>query len=502
MSTDSLESRRIFESECQGDQPRRAATSPGAHEMEHNTRKPTDSIPDASRTPPMNPLTARPEIDAVMHHSPDVDRKSTLPDTERPRVCLITQWYSPEPVSVPMLTAKELRSAGLDVRVVTGNPNLPDGKIYSGYSAWRSSTEEIDGISVRRAPLYPNHSNNPTKRILNYLTWAISACLVGNDWLRSAEVNIVHCTPATAAIPALMARVLHGRPYIVIVQDLWPDTVEASGFVRRHWVRGVMSKVLRHVVGVLYGNAEVAVSISHGMCETLMTRGLPPERSRVIYNSVDEELFTTVAPGLVSRADYGVHDDEFVLVYAGNQGSAQDLSTLVKAVTALSSEAPVRLLLVGWGVEQPQLKKLASLAPKDCIQFIDRVSQHEVRRIQSVADLCVVSLGSNPLFRVTVPSKLQTLLAAGFPILGIVEGDARAIIEESGAGYVADPGEVDSVVRAILSAMDEPRSGLRARGAAGRRYYLAEMSSRSRSIKLREAVNMALRVDGSRGAPE
>jgi len=139
------------------------------------------------------------------------------------RVLLVSQWYAPEPVSVPVLTAKELRQSGLIVEVLTGIPNLPDGNVHPPYKPWRSYSEEHEGIRVLRAPLYPNHSASPIKRMLNYISWALSASVVGRAALRKSDVNIVHCTPATAAIPALLARWINGTPYVVIIQDLWPD---------------------------------------------------------------------------------------------------------------------------------------------------------------------------------------------------------------------------------------------------------------------------------------
>lgn len=406
------------------------------------------------------------------------------------RAVLVAQWYAPEPVSVPVLTAKELVQSGLSVQVLTGIPNLPEGKVHAPYKAWKSYKEDLDGVGVLRAPLYPNHSTSAIKRMLNYLSWSASATIVGWRALRTSDVNVVHCTPATAAIPALLARWIHGTPYVVIIQDLWPDTVAASGFVRSPTANRLISRVLDKAVSALYGNAAQIAVISDGMQQTLEDRGFSPDRISRVFNSVDETIFAPQEVDPHVRSRYGISDDSLLLVYAGNQGSAQDLEPLVRAVADLKDKG-VELLLVGWGVERPKLEGLAHKVAPDNIQFVDRVSPTEVATIQSAADLSVVSLKDDPLFRITIPSKLQTLLASARPVLGIVSGDPRTLIEEASAGFVADPGDSESIRNTILTARAQSSESLDTMGKAGREYYLEQMSSQRRSSALRRLFDRA-----------
>ena len=122
------------------------------------------------------------------------------------------------------------------------------------------------------------------------------------------------------------------------------------------------------------------------------------------------------------------------------------------------------------------------------MHFVDRLPPAGVRRIQKAADLCVVSLKDDPLFRITVPSKLQALLASGLPILGIVAGDAAQIIEGSGAGFVATPGDPESVSDAIRRAMAMDPDALRSLGERGHTCYASQMSSDRRSDLLSQVV--------------
>lgn len=407
---------------------------------------------------------------------------------EQTRVCLISQWYAPEPTSVPVLTAHELQRSDYSVHVLTGIPNRPDGIVHKGYRAWRTQRECRDGIQLTRTPLYPNHSPSVPKRMLNYLSWALSVSLFGINRLREADVNVVHCTPATSALPALIAKRVFGVPYVVIIQDLWPDTVTASGFLKSGRVTQLVVKALDRFVAQLYGGAERVIVISPGMAETLEQRGIPRSRIDVVFNSVDESIYRPRPRDLSMREQLGVERSDFVLFYAGNQGAAQDLSTLIRAVGLAAEEAHVKLVMAGWGVQHDSLIELAESVAPGRVRFLGRIRPAEVRRAQSAADLCVVALKDDPLFRITMPSKLQSLLAAGVPILGVVAGDPARVISTARAGVVAEPGNVLSVLSAINSAAEV---GLEERGDWGRNghaYYAEIMASVVRSQKLRDVV--------------
>lgn len=418
-----------------------------------------------------------------------------------PKVVFVTQWYAPEPTSVPVLTAKQLQGAGMSVRVLTGVPNLPDGRVYDGYRAWMPRRETHEGIGLLRAPLYPNHSTSALKRMANYLSWALSASVIGLPQLRRADVSVVHCTPATAALPALVGKLLFHTPYLVIVQDLWPDTVTASGFMKSSPTTQLITGWLNALVKQWYGRADRVVVISPGMGELLKERGVDPRRLRLVYNSVDEEVYRPEPRDGSARAELGVDGGSFLIVYAGNQGSAQDLATLVRAVGSLDVGRPVDLVLVGWGVERESLEDLASSTAPGRVHFVDRLPPSGVRRIQNAADLCVVSLRDDPLFRITVPSKLQALLASGLPILGIVAGDAAQIIDGSGAGFVAKPGDADSVSDAIGRAAEMDPNALRALGERGHTFYASQMSSGRRSDLLSQIVSEML-AENLRRSPQ
>lgn len=391
------------------------------------------------------------------------------------KVGFISQWFSPEPTVVPDGIAIALQERGFDVRVVTGAPNYPSGVVHDGYDHRRVRRDVEHGLAVLRTPLYPSHDQSAVGRIANYVSWALSSSLAGQRLLRRSDVNVVYGSPITAALPAQVARWLWRRPFVLIVQDVWPDSVFATGFLARGLLSRVAHGALTRYCNMVYRNATRVVVISPGMKRLLESRGVPEDKVTVIYNWVDEADPNPNADTLGLRAQLGLAADDFVLMYAGNHGPAQDLGALVRAVGALPDNSKTRLVMVGDGVEKPQLEDLARMVAPLRVLFLSSRPRSTMAELMLVADAQVVSLAPDPLFKVTVPSKLQSIMSAGHPVLAIAEGDVRELVSGCGCGVVAEPGNCSSIVAAI-SQLECDRDSLAALGLAGRDFYTAAMS--------------------------
>ena len=148
------------------------------------------------------------------------------------RILFLTQWFDPEPSFKGLLFAKELKRRGHQVSVLTGFPNYPGGKLYPGYSVRLWQRETMEGVDILRVPLYPSHDRSALGRVANYLSFALSAAVLGPLLTAEADVVYVYHPPATVGLAALAFRWLRGVPCVYDVQDLWPDTLLATGMVR------------------------------------------------------------------------------------------------------------------------------------------------------------------------------------------------------------------------------------------------------------------------------
>ena len=388
-----------------------------------------------------------------------------------PRVVLLSQWYPPEPAYQPEWIVDALRDQGAVCGVVTGIPNYPTGITMKGYRAWRRVEENRRGVPVLRTPLYPDHGRNPIRRLLNYTSWAVSSALFGRRALAAADVVLVYSSPATAALAAWVAHRMHGVPYVLLIQDVWPDTITQSGMLPAVLHRPVEA-VLDVFVRSSYRQAAALIVTSPGMQELLVERGVPASRISLVYNWVSIVPSTTPLPSL--RTSLQLPEEALVVMYAGNHGAAQGLGQMLDAMDALPKNLNCHLALVGDGIEKRELRRRAAGMAR--VHFLDPQDPATAQAWMREADAMLVSLVDRPLFNVTTPSKLQMAMALGRPVVALARGDVAEAVEEAGAGVTALPGDRSGLAAALTTlslATEETRTGW---GENARRYYEENMS--------------------------
>lgn len=363
------------------------------------------------------------------------------------KIGIVSQYYPPEPANIPAQLAEGLRDRGHDVRVITGYPNYPEGKLYPSFK--RRKREIRGGIRVRRIPLFIDHSQSALKRMLNYVSFGFSVA-AHRRLLADCDIIYVYATQPTPALG------LMGLPYVLHVQDLWPDTIVGSGMTGR--AGRVIERALTPWLRRLYQRARAVIGISPTMTGTLVRRGAPADRAHFVYNWANEGV-TPTGENLLPRRG---------IVYAGNLGEMQALDTVVEAAR-ISGE---HVYLVGAGTQEAHLREIA---PEN-VTFVGRVQPEQMGDVNAQSDFQVVSLRDLPLFRFTIPSKTQNALAAGIPVIAAVPGDVAHIITENGLGFAVPPEDPEALAEAFQAAAalsDEERAAM---GVRARQYYEANMS--------------------------
>lgn len=416
----------------------------------------------------------------------------------RARIGMVTQWYDPERGSAaqPGIISRSLARRGHRVDVVTGFPNYPTGTVYPGYRVRPYQRERIGPVTVHRAPLYPSHDTNPVRRAANYLSFATAASVTATAVLGDVDAVLVHSTPATAAIPAIAVRALRRKPYVVHIQDLWPQTVVSSGFVDEGRA-GAMERALHVYCDAVYRWAAAVAVTSPGMAPLVAERGVPEDKIHFVPNWADEASFRPVERDPALAAELGV-TAPFTVMYAGNFGEFQALDVLVEAADLLRDRTDVGFVLVGGGVEEGRLRRMVAERRLQNVTFVGPQPFERMGPILALGDVQLVSLQDVPLFRSTLPSKLQGVLAAGRPVLAALTGDAAQVVRESGAGEVVRPGSARELADAVLALRGAPPDALAARGAAGRAYYQERFSEQVVGDRLSALLQEAAERRGRR----
>jgi glycosyltransferase involved in cell wall biosynthesis len=404
---------------------------------------------------------------------------------------MISQWYDPEQGSaiMPGTIARALRGRGNEVQVVTGFPNYPSGHLYPGYRVRHYQREQLQGVTVHRAPLYVSHDTNPRRRAANYLSYAASASAIALTRLGKVDVTLVHSTPATVAIPAMTLRALRGTPYVVHVQDLWPQTVTASGFLADGH-HGRVEMLLHRFCDSVYRHADSIAVTSPGMADIISRRGIASRKISVVPDWADERHFRPVTPSAGLVNELGPFRP-FTVMYAGAMGEVQALEVLIDAAAILHDHRDIGFLLVGGGVAEASLKDQVGDAGLDNVRFVGHQPVERMAEVLALGDIQIISLKDLPIFRTTLPSKIQATLAAGRPIIGAVAGDAAALIRDAAAGLTATPGSAPELAEAILKAAAMPAEEIQAWGDRGREYYTDHLSQDSGSGALADLLRSA-----------
>jgi colanic acid biosynthesis glycosyl transferase WcaI len=401
------------------------------------------------------------------------------------KILVLTQWFEPEPTFKGLLFARELAARGHEVEVLTGFPNYPGGKIYPGYRVRPWIREQINGIQVLRVALYPSHSSSGFHRALNYVSFALSAAIIGTALIRRPDVVYVYHPPITIGLAAVVIGFFRRVPFVYDIQDLWPDTVAASGMMSNP----AALALLRRCCELVYCRARHITVLSRGFKDRLVSRGVPSHKIDVIYNWCDE---TAVKPNRGPVTRLGAVD-RFCILFAGTMGHAQGLESVLRAAQICRTSSPAaEFLFMGGGVDRHRLEGIAQEMELDNVRFLPRQPMHAMGGVLAGADALLVHLQDDPLFRITIPSKTQAYLAAGKPILMGIRGDAADLVRRACAGIFCEPGHPHSIAEAVGRLVDAGPDRLAEMGRNGAIFYERELSVSVGVDKFDRIFNLAI----------
>ena len=394
----------------------------------------------------------------------------------------MTQWFDPEPTFKGLVFARALVKQGFEVEVVTGFPNYPGGKIYPGFKLKLFQREFIDGVKITRLPLYPSHGQSGIGRVFNYVSFAAASLFYGVLFAKRPDVIYAYHPPLTVGIAASIIRFFRRVPVLYDIQDMWPDTLKATGMFSNDKLLGVVSKVCDWV----YRHVDKLVVLSPGFKKVLIERGVPEDKIEVIYNWCAEEQITASAETPISFSD----NARFRILFAGNMGKAQALDAVLDAAYTLQSRSrPVEFIFLGGGVEVDALKRIAIEKSLTNVTFLPAVPMAEVGGYLKAADALLVHLKKDPLFKITIPSKTQAYMAVGRPLLMAVDGDAAELVKQSGCGVVVESENVDSLVSGVELLLNSSAEELALMSQKGHDFYRKHLSLDQGVLKFSKAFN-------------
>lgn len=399
-------------------------------------------------------------------------------------ILFVSQYFPPE-MGAPSARVHELSREwvrlGHDVTVLTGFPNHPTGVIPPEYRGEWLRRETVDGIAVVRTPIYVAANKGVVRRGLNYLSFGISASLLGPFLTERPDVVIGTSPQILTALAGLWLAGVKRVPFVLEVRDLWPRSIVEVGAMKAG-SPGI--RALEQVEHLLYRRSDRIVAVTESFVDEIGAHGVPREKIAVVTNGVDVDLFRPASRD-TARRELGLRDG-FLATYVGTHGMAHGLDTLLDTAKRLAGDG-IQLLLVGEGAEKARLEGRARATGITNLTFWGQQPRDRVAKIYAASDVCLVVLRDLPLFRTVIPSKIFEFMGAGRPVLTTVDGESRGIIERAGAGVFSPPEDAEALAGALRHLASAP-ADLARMGAAGRRYVETHYSRTALAVRYLEVL--------------
>jgi glycosyltransferase involved in cell wall biosynthesis len=342
----------------------------------------------------------------------------------------------------------------------------------------------MDGVRVIRVWTFLAANEGLFLRTFNYLSYLVSVILM-MPWLPRADVFISTSPQFFCGLAGILARYFKRVPWVLEVRDLWPESIVTVGAMRN----GPTIRWLERIEAFAYRNADCIVSVTCSFVPHILARGGDPRRICVIKNGVDPELFTPFGNKADCKRQLGL-EGRFVAAYVGTHGMAHGLDVILAAAERLRDDRRITFLFVGDGAERAGIERLRERKRLDNVIILGQRPKEEMPRIWTAIDASLILLRRNDLFKKVIPSKMFEAMAMGCPIILGVEGEARTILDEAGAGLAITPESAEELAVAVVRFADDPvlAEALGARGYAHVREHYDRTRLARRYLELLENV--------------
>ncbi len=409
------------------------------------------------------------------------------------KILYISQYFPPE-MGAPAARAVELSrhwsEAGHEVSVLTGFPNHPTGVVPAAYRPFFRrlvAREKLGSVSIVRSWLLPFPNRKTYERMLNFASFFLSSAITGL-FLPRPDVVIGSSPQLLVALSAWWLARFKRAPFVFEVRDLWPESLAAVGM---GGANSPLHKILAHIAGFLYRNADRIVVVTPAFVDHLVQHwSVPREKISVIENGVETQLFAPQAARDL-RKRLGV-EGKFVVAYIGTMGMAHGLETIVTAAGQLQQTNPdVVFFLLGEGADKARILELARERNLKNLIFLDQQPREKIPAYIAAADACLVPLKKSDVFKTVIPTKMLEFMSCARPLILGVDGQARTILEEARAGLVIEPENPAALAEAI-SILERNTEMARELGRNGREYIVRKFSRRRTAEKYIRELNLLI----------
>ncbi len=395
---------------------------------------------------------------------------------EEMKVLLITNYFPPEIGAASHLfydLAKELTNKGHQITIVTGFPRYNIDELDRKYKGKLLCKESTENIEIVRVAIIPFLKRSLFIRKIEYFFLPLGL-LIGSFFAGRQDIAILYSPPVTIGLASILLKKIKKLPFIFNVQDIHPQALIDLGFLRNK----LLIWMLKTVEKWIYKEAGFITVHSESNKKFLAEYGASLEKLYVIPNWTDTDYIKPLPKNNEFRKMYNFNKS-FVVSFAGNMGTSQDMQIIIKAAEKLRSYEKINFFLVGNGVERSGAEE--EVAKKDLknVVFAPMQPRKKYPLVLAASDISLITLKKEVVTPV-VPSKLLSIMASGRPVIASLNlnGDVPGIINEAKCGIVVSPDDPERLVEAILKLYQNPKL-CDEMGINGRKYVEENFSIKS-----------------------
>ena len=386
------------------------------------------------------------------------------------KILVVCQYYYPENFQITPI-CEQLVADGYDVTVLTGLPNYPTGNIPEEYKKGHRK-EKRNGVKIIRCSEI-GRKKGAVYLAMNYLSYCMSASAKIRKLSPSYDLVFVYqLSPILMGVPGRIYSRRHHIPMVLYCCDLWPESLKM--YIKSE--SNPLFKAVKLLSKKIYSAADLVIGQSTSFLPYLRnTHQIPDKKLRYIPAFADETYLTQ---------DFTPDDATVDFVFLGNLGIAQNLIIVLQAVEKIKNLPGFKVHFVGDGTVLSEMKEFVkSHHLQEIVCFYGRRPVEEMPKYYKLADACLVSLKADNATGLTLPSKVQGYMAAGKPIIGMIDGSAKDVIEESKCGICVPAGDVSGLANAMKSFITENEKYSNC-GQNGRQYFIDNFSKKKFMEKL------------------
>ncbi|MGC4036267.1 MAG: WcaI family glycosyltransferase [Chitinophagaceae bacterium] len=418
--------------------------------------------------------------------------------------------YAPELTGIGKYTGEMgawLAKQGHSVDVITAMPYYPEWEIHEKYKGkWFWFKEKIDGVTVYRCPLYVPKKITSLKRILHEFSFIASVFPL---WLRTMfqkryDFVIAISPPFHLGFFPLLYSKLRGVKMITHIQDLQVDAAKNLAMVKNGRFLNMMFGAEKFILK----KSSVVSSISKGMLKKIKGKNIKGLKAIFFPNWVDENELVPLPKESSMRREFGLADDDKVILYSGNLGEKQGLEVIINVARQFIDRSNVHFLIVGSGGNKENLQKMAADEKLFNIHFHPLVAMEKFSALLATADLHLV-LQKQSASDLVMPSKLAGILSAGgCAVVTANPGTSLfEVVNDNNIGLVIEPESPVALKACLEKALQMDLEPYRKRARSYAKAYLSKewimrnferelyngLTSRSKPILVYDPIEIVLR---------